>query len=64
MFPSTPGKLIGTDTAETLEKNGFTLFDVTPDHVEVRQFSWRPPEPIEAIAALQPYATFRIERRA
>jgi len=63
-FPGTPGKLIGTDTAETVEKNGFTLFDVTPDHVEVRQFSWRPPEPVEAIAALQPYATFRIERRA
>jgi hypothetical protein len=64
MSPSTPGKLMGTDTAETKEKNGFTLFDVTPDHIEVRQFSWRPPEPIEAIASLKPYAAFRIERRA
>ncbi|WEK46354.1 MAG: hypothetical protein P0Y56_15270 [Candidatus Andeanibacterium colombiense] len=64
MFPSTPGKLVGTDIAETVEKNGFTLFDITHDHVEVRQFSWRPPEPIEAIASLEPYATFRIERRA
>ena len=64
MFPATPGKLVGTDVAETEEKNGFTLFDVTPDHVEVRQFRWRPPEPVEAIASLEPYATFRIERRS
>lgn len=42
---------------ETLEKNGFTLFDVTPDHIEVRQTSWRRPEPIEAIGSLKPSAT-------
>jgi len=63
MFPSTPEKLVGIDTAPTLERNGFTLFDVTPERIEVRQFCWRPPEPIEAIASLQPHATFSIERR-
>jgi len=63
MFPSTPQKLAGTDVAPTLERNGFTLFDVTPERIEVRQFSWRPPEPIAAIASLQPHATYTIERR-
>jgi hypothetical protein len=64
MFPSTPEKLVGIDTAPTLERNGFTLFDVTPERIEVRQFCWRPPEPIEAIASLQPHATFSIARRS
>ncbi|MBB5684908.1 hypothetical protein [Sphingobium boeckii] len=63
MFPSTPGKLIGTDVVETYEKNGFTLLDVTPERIEVRQFSWRAPEPVEAIASLQPFASYTIARR-
>ncbi|MBO0749989.1 MAG: hypothetical protein J2O44_06125, partial [Porphyrobacter sp.] len=64
MFPSLPHRLTGTDVAATEERNGFTLFDVTPERIEVRQFRWRPPEPLEAIASLQPYASFAIERRA
>jgi hypothetical protein len=63
MFPRLPETLAGTDVAATEERNGFTLFDVTPDHIEVRQFRWRPPEPLAAIAALEPSATFRITRR-
>jgi hypothetical protein len=64
MFPRLPEKLVGTDVAATEERNGFTLFDVTPERIEVRQFRWRPPEPIEAIASLAPYSTFTIERRS
>jgi len=64
MFPRLPEKLVGTDVAPTEERNGFTILDVRKDHVEVRQYRWRPPEPIAAIATLQPHATFRIERRA
>ncbi len=63
MFPATPGKLTGKDVAVTEERNGFTLLDVTRNHIEVRQFRWRPPEPLAAIANLQPFATYRIERR-
>jgi hypothetical protein len=62
MFPATPQKLVGTDVAATEERNGFTLLDVTPERIEVRQFRWRPPEPVSAIAALQPYASFTIPR--
>ena len=64
MFPHIPEKLVGTDVAATEERNGFTLFDITADKIEVRQFRWRPPEPIEAIASLQPYASFTIQRRS
>ncbi len=64
MFPATPTKLAASDTIPTEERNGFTLLDLTPERVEVRQFRWRPPEPLEAIAALQPHASFSIERRS
>jgi hypothetical protein len=64
MFPRLPEKLQGIDVAPTEERNGFTLFDVHRNHVDVRQFRWRPPEPVAAIASLQPHATFRIARRA
>ena len=62
-FPFTPKALEARDLAKTEERNGFTMFDVTRDAIEVRQYRWRPPEPIAAIAALEPFATFRIERR-
>lgn len=64
MFPRLPEKLTGTDVAPTEERNGFTLMDVTPDRIEVRQFRWRPPEPVEAIATLQPLHSYTIARRA
>lgn len=64
MFARLPEKLTGKDVLNTEERNGFTLFDVYKDYIEVRQFRWRPPEPIEAIASLQPFGTYRIERRS
>lgn len=50
------------DFAPMEERNGFTLVDVRPDRMEVRQFRWRPPEPVEAIASLQPAHSYTIER--
>lgn len=63
-FPWVPKALASTPIAEIQEKNGFTLIDVTPDALEVRLFTWRPPEPLEAVANLQPRATFTIRRPA
>jgi len=37
-----------------LEKAGFTLVDVTPGDLRIRQFAWRSPTPEAAIADLQP----------
>lgn len=40
-----------------IEKNGFTIFDFTPEKVTFRQFSWRGElgDPVEAIAGLEPF---------
>ena len=69
-FPSTvrgvapfhPAALEISDIAEMEERNGFSIVDVYSDRIEVRQFRWRPPEPIEAIANLQPSHTYTIRR--
>lgn len=60
-LPFTPALLEATDRSFE-ERNGFTLFDVYPDRIDVRQFRWRPPEPIEALASLQPAESFTIQR--
>lgn len=57
-----PAALSITDTAPMEERNGFSIVDVHPDRVEVQQFRWRPPEPLSAIAALQPSHRFSIAR--
>jgi phosphodiesterase/alkaline phosphatase D-like protein len=62
MFPRTPERLRTEDRLLTEERNGFTLVDFTPDSIEVRQFRWRPPEPVAAIASLEPFGTYRIQR--
>lgn len=61
----TPSGLIEFDqTAPPDERNGFTLIDVMPDRMVVRQFSWREPDPVEAIDTLEPDRTFEIVRPA
>lgn len=46
-----------------LEKNAFTIIDVTPEKIVVQLFAWRPPDPIEAIDTLQPAFTFELPAR-
>lgn len=50
------------DIAPMEERNGFSIVDVYPERIDVRQFRWRPPEPVSAIASLQPSHTYNIER--
>lgn len=52
------------DHAPMEERNGFSIVDVFSERIEVRQFRWRPPEPVSAIASLQPSHTYTIERPA
>jgi len=61
--PFHPKTLGVTDPAPMEERNGFSIVDVYRDRVEVRQFRWRPPEPVAAIANLQPSHSFTIPRR-
>lgn len=71
-FPSTarglppfhPAALEIRDIAKMEERNGFSIVDVYPERIEVRQFRWRPPEPVAAIASLQPSDRFTIARPA
>lgn len=51
------------DIAKMEERNGFSIVDVRRDRIDVRQFRWRPPEPIAAIASLEPSDSYTITRR-
>lgn len=62
--PFHPAVLEIRDIARMEERNGFSIVDVHPDRIEVRQFRWRPPEPVAAIASLQPSDTYTIQRPA
>lgn len=53
-----PSTAIGLEQEfEPLEKNGFTIFDFTPDAVTYRQFGWRGElgDPVEGIDSLEPF---------
>ncbi len=47
-----------------IEKNGFTLLDITPQAIAVRQFAWRPPQPVDTIGELAPVCQFTLHRKA
>ena len=60
--PFHPKVLEIRDIAKMEERNGFSIVDVFPDRIDVRQFRWRPPEPVAAIAGLEPSDRFTIPR--
>ena len=43
-----------------LEKNGFTIIDVTPEKMVIKMYAWIPPEPVDAISTLEPFFTKEI----
>jgi hypothetical protein len=47
---------------DPIEKNGFSIIDVTPELMTVRMFAWRAPDPVEAIDRLEPYDVVEIPR--
>lgn len=59
-----PSMMTVEELVKPLEKNGFTVIDITPKKMTFRMFSWRPPEPIETIDSLQPFFTYEIDRPA
>ena len=70
LFPSSfrgtgalpPSALVLDEVIPPLEKNGFTIIDVGTHEMEFQMFAWRPPEPVEEIDDLQPYAKFVVSR--
>ncbi len=45
-----------------IENNGFTLLDITPDTIDVRQFAWHESQGVARIDSLQPIAEFSLTR--
>jgi hypothetical protein len=50
------------ERASPIENNGFSIFDIDTDSIEVRQFAWLPEQGLDAIDNLQPFSTFRLSR--
>lgn len=51
------------ESMRPVEKNGFTIVDVTPERVALQLFSWRPPEPADAIDTLEPTFAHELYRK-
>jgi hypothetical protein len=62
LAPAAPGALTLERNMRPMEKNGFSIVDVTPDKMVCSLFAWREPDPVEAIASLQPYDVLEIPR--
>ncbi len=58
-----PRSLHVTERTAPMERNGFSLFDVDADGIDVRQFAWLPAQGLDAIDSMQPFSAFRISRR-
>lgn len=62
---STPSALIGMDAfLDPLEKNGFTIIDITPDKITFSLYAWRPPQGIEEIGSMGPVLVREVARDA
>jgi hypothetical protein len=63
-IPTTPATSVTMEQAmKPLEKNGFTIIDVTPEKMTFSLFTWRPQEPEEAIVAMQPALVYEVSRK-
>jgi len=48
------------ERTKPLENNGFTLLDIDPEGISVRQFAWHKSRGIGEIDSLDPISTFRL----
>lgn len=60
--PQVPASLLAKVTDPLVERNGFTIVDVTPEKMIFRLFGWREPLPISAIDTLEPHAVITVAR--
>jgi hypothetical protein len=61
--PKIPSQLAVEEMLKPLEKNGFTILDVSPESIRFRLFAWRPPQPVDQIDTLEPILDFELKRR-
>lgn len=60
--PGAPGALTLERNAKPMEKNGFSIVDITPERMVCHLFAWREPDPFDAISRLEPYDVLEIPR--
>jgi hypothetical protein len=61
--PKVPSQLSVEEMLKPLEKNAFTILDVSPEGIRFRLFAWRPPQPVEEIDRLEPILAFELKKR-
>lgn len=57
-----PVNLQVEERSSPIEKNGFTILDIDPFGIDVRQFAWLPEDGLDTINNLQPFSEFRLDR--
>lgn len=62
---STPSELVDmAQTMSPLEKNGFTIIDVTPEKMTFSLYTWRDPQPLTEIDSMTPTLIYEVPRKA
>jgi len=62
---SRPSQLVDMEQAlKPVERNGFTVIDVTADKMTFSIFTWRPPQPVEEIDTMRPALVYVVPRKA
>jgi hypothetical protein len=60
--PGAPDALTLERNGKPMEKNGFSIVDITPERMVCQLFAWREPDPFDAISRLEPYDVLEIPR--
>jgi len=61
---SAPSELVEmAQTMSPVEKNGFTIIDVTPDKLVFKLFTWRPPQAVTEIDSMTPALVYEVPRK-
>lgn len=61
---STPSeRVVMEHVLNPVEKNGFTLIDVTPERLTFSLYTWRAPQPLTEIASMKPTLVYEVPRK-
>ena len=57
-----PSDMRVNELLKPIEKNGFSILDISRDEIHVKLYAWRPPEPLALIDRLEPMFESKIPR--
>lgn len=60
--PKVPASLDARAIDPLVERNGFTIVDVTPENMTFQLFDWRELQPVSDIDTLEPHAVITVAR--